>query len=167
MNDSTPANSASNLDLINNIIKSLKDKPGALLPILHAIQNATGYIPKESIKLIGFALNQTPAEIYGVITFYHYFRTSPPANHSIQICRAEACQARGSRQLEQHVKDKLNIDYKGKTADGEFDLSAVYCLGNCSRGPTISINNTVFGSVTNKKFDEITERLSTYVVELN
>ncbi|MGJ8679160.1 formate dehydrogenase subunit gamma [Paraglaciecola sp.] len=147
-------------------IDELKDKPGALLPILHKIQDQLGYIPKESVPMIAKALQQTSAEIHGVISFYHHFRTTPSGNHVIQVCRAEACQARGSRQLESHIKNSLNIDYHGTTRDQEFTLEPVYCLGNCTNGPNIQINDKLEAEVTADKFDALKSQQTTYLVEL-
>lgn len=152
---------------VSEIIQSLSKKDGALLPILHAIQNARGYIPKELIPMIADALHQTSAEIHGVISFYHHFRTTPPGKHVVQICRAEACQSRGSRSLENHAKETLNVSYYTTTADREFTLEPVYCLGNCACGPSIRVNDDVIAEVTPKKFDAIVSKLTTHVVELN
>lgn len=151
---------------VQQIIESLKDKPGALLPILHAIQNSQGYVPSESVQMIADALNQTRAEVHGVITFYHHFRQSPPAKHQLQICRAEACQARGSRQLEAYAKEKLGIDYHGITPSKEFGLDAVYCLGNCACGPSVRVGDEIIGRVDAARFDELIDDLSTVALEL-
>lgn len=160
MNTQVPT-ALSNVESLNveSIIASLKDKQGALLPILHAIQKDFGYIPQPAISLIAVALRQTSAEIHGVISFYHQFRTTPIGEHKLQICRAEACQARGSRQLEKHVKDYLNIDYKETTNDNKISLDAVYCLGNCATGPNIRINDKLIGRVNNEKFEQIAQSL--------
>ncbi|MFT5521113.1 MAG: formate dehydrogenase subunit gamma [Enterobacterales bacterium] len=152
--------------VIQDIVHSLKDKEGALLPILHAIQDSQGYIPDASINIITKALALTRAEIHGVITFYHHFRTSPPARHLLQVCRAEACQARGARALEDHVKSKLGVDYHQTTADNEFTLEPVYCLGNCACGPSIRIGDDIVGSVSTGKFDQLVDKLTRYVLEL-
>jgi formate dehydrogenase subunit gamma len=153
-------------DVILDIVHSLKHKKGALLPILHAIQDSQGYIPDVSINIITEALAQTRAEIHGVITFYHHFRTTPPARHLLQICRAEACQARGSRELEEYVKSKLGIDYHQTTTDNDFTLEPVYCLGNCACGPSIRIGDDIVGSVSTGKFDQLVDKLTRYVLEL-
>ncbi|MFZ2406953.1 MAG: NAD(P)H-dependent oxidoreductase subunit E, partial [Methylobacter sp.] len=92
---------------VQEIIAALKDKPGALLPILHGIQNALGYIPADSVPDIATALNLSRAEVHGVISFYHYFRDTPPGKQTIHLCRAESCQSMGARKLEEHVKSKL------------------------------------------------------------
>lgn len=140
---------------IQKIIDKLKHKPGAMLPILHAIQNEIGYIPDEAVGLIAESLLQTRAEVHGVISFYHHFRTTPPGRHNIEICRAEACQAMGCRQLEQHAKTRLGIDYHQTTPDRAFSLEPVYCLGNCATAPSIRIDDTIYGRVSLEKFDAL------------
>lgn len=148
------------LSNVENIIDTLKNKEGALLPILHEIQKEIGYIPSQAIERIAKKLQQTPAEIHGVISFYHQFRTAPAGEHIIQVCRAEACQARGSRELEQHAKAHLAIDYHETTSDKKFSLDSVYCLGNCATGPNIRINDELYGRVSNKKFEDILSTLN-------
>ncbi|MBA6293539.1 NAD(P)H-dependent oxidoreductase subunit E [Colwellia sp. MB3u-70] len=150
---------SSPLSNVENIIDSLKNKEGSLLPILHAIQREMGYISSQAIERIATKLKQTPAEIHGVISFYHQFRTSPPSKYQIQICRAEACQSRGSRQLEAHAKDFLAIDYHQMTRDKKFSLDSVYCLGNCATGPNIRINDDLYGRISNDRFEEILSNL--------
>jgi formate dehydrogenase subunit gamma len=152
---------SSDLSNVVNIIDTLKHKEGALLPILHKIQREIGYIPLKTIDIIAKKLQQTPAEIHGVISFYHQFRTSPPGRHKIQICRSEACQSRGSRELEQHAKNVLGIDYHGTTPDNTFSLDNVYCLGNCATGPNVRINDELFGRVSNDKFERILATFNT------
>ena len=145
---------------VQEIITALKNKPGALLPILHGIQDALGYIPPESVPAIAQALTLSRAEVHGVISFYHYFRDTPPGSHTIHLCRAESCQAMGGKQLEQHVKAKLGIDFHETTADGKFTLEPVYCLGNCACSPAMQIGENIYGRVTDNSFDTvITEEL--------
>ncbi|ANG62730.1 formate dehydrogenase subunit gamma [Marinobacterium aestuarii] len=153
-------------ELIQAEIDALKHKPGALLPILHAIQDRFGYVPTEAVPQIGDALNQTRAEIHGVISFYHHFRTSEPGSHTLQICRAEACQSMGSRALEAHAKASLNVDYHGTTADREITLEPVYCLGNCACAPSVRIGDDIHGRVSPEKFDRLVSRLTTRALEL-
>jgi formate dehydrogenase subunit gamma len=138
---------------IQTIIAELKDKQGALLPILHGIQDALGYIPPDSVPDIAKALNLSRAEVHGVISFYHYFRDTPPGKHTIHLCRAESCQAMGSEALEAHVKTKLGIDYHETTADGQFSLEPVYCLGNCACSPAMQIDKEIYGRVSAESFD--------------
>jgi len=140
---------------LQEITTALKDKPGALLPILHAIQDALGYVPAESVPAIAKALNLSRAEVHGVISFYHYFRDTPPGKHTIHLCRAESCQAMGGKQLETHVKATLGIDFHETTADGKFSLEAVYCLGNCACSPAMQIDEEIFGRVSANRFDAV------------
>jgi len=144
---------------VQDVISALKDKPGALLPILHGIQDALGYIPSDSVPSIAQALNLSRAEVHGVMSFYHYFRSTPPGQHIVQVCRAESCQAMGSETLEQHVKTRLGIDYHETSADGKFTLEPVYCLGNCACSPAITINNDVYGRVTSAEFTNLIDGL--------
>jgi formate dehydrogenase subunit gamma len=138
---------------VHTIITELKDKQGALLPILHAIQDALGYIPPECVPDIAQALSLSRAEVHGVISFYHYFRDTPAGKHTIHLCRAESCQAMGSEALEAHVKAKLGIDYHETTADGQFSLEPVYCLGNCACSPAMQIDKDIYGRVSADSFD--------------
>ncbi|GAB6142352.1 formate dehydrogenase subunit gamma [Methylosoma difficile] len=139
--------------IVQEITSALKDKPGALLPILHGVQDAIGYIPADSVPDIAKALNLSRAEVHGVISFYHYFRDTPPGQHTINLCRAESCQAMGSKALEEHAKAKLGIDFHETTPDGKFTLEAVYCLGNCACSPAMQIGNDIFGRVSTDVFD--------------
>ncbi len=140
---------------VQEIIAALKNKPGALLPILHDVQNALGYIPPESIPDIATALNLSRAEVHGVISFYHYFRDTPPGKETIHLCRAESCQAMGGKQLEEQVKSKLGIDFHETTADGKFSLEPVYCLGNCACSPAMQIGKKIYGRVSADSFDAV------------
>jgi len=143
------------MQTVQTIVDGLKDKPGALLPILHAVQNELSYVPPETVPTIANALNLSRAEVHGVISFYHYFRDTPAGKHTVRVCRAESCLAMGGKALETHVKSKLGIDYHETTADGKFSLEAVYCLGNCACSPAIQIDNDVYGRVTAESFNEI------------
>ena len=142
-------------ETVQAVITTLKDKPGALLPILHGFQDALGYIPADSVSAIAQGLHLSRAEVHGVISFYHYFRDTPPGKQTIHICRAESCQSMGGKQLEQHVKDQLGIDYHETTADGQFSLEPVYCLGNCACSPAIQVGADIYGRVSPQGFDAI------------
>nr|WP_289073447.1 formate dehydrogenase subunit gamma [uncultured Halomonas sp.] len=147
-------------------IDALKHLPGALLPILHALQDRFGFVPSDAIPLIAESLKTTRAEVHGVITFYHHFRTTPPGRHVVQVCRAEACQAVGGRALEAHVKARLGVDYHQTTPDREITLEAVYCLGNCACGPSVRVNDEVRGRITPEAFDDLMDELQTQPLEM-
>jgi len=95
------------------------------------------------------------AEVHGVVTFYHHFRTHQPGRHILQVCRAESCQAMGSDALEIYIKNKLGVEFHETTPDGTFTLEPIYCLGNCACSPSVMINEEVYGRVDNKKIDQL------------
>jgi formate dehydrogenase subunit gamma len=143
------------LATVARLAASMADQPGALLPILHAIQDEIGYVPEAGVPLVAAALNLSRAEVHGVITFYHFFRTTPPGRRTLYLCRAEACQSMGARELERHVRERLAVDFHGTTSDGRFTLEPVYCLGNCACSPAVMIDETVYGRVTAERLDEL------------
>jgi formate dehydrogenase subunit gamma len=136
-------------------IAAYQATPGGLMPLLHAIQDDLGYIPSASYKNIATALNLSVAEVHGVVSFYHHFRTQPSGKHVLQICRAESCQAMGSAQLEAYAKTTLGVDYHQTTSDGAITLEPVYCLGNCACSPSALLDEQVFGRVNASRLDEI------------
>jgi formate dehydrogenase subunit gamma len=140
---------------ITAIATELKDQPGALLPILRRIQDEVGYIPDESVPLIADVLNLSRAEVHGVVTFYHDFRHHQPGRHLIRLCRAESCQAMGAVALARHVRHRLGVDFGQTTADGNFTLDAVYCLGNCACSPAITVDGEIHGRVSAAAFDDL------------
>ncbi|MFZ5654279.1 MAG: formate dehydrogenase subunit gamma [Pseudomonadota bacterium] len=137
------------------VLERLGDLPGALLPVLHEIQHELGHVPAAAVPAIARALHLSRAEVQGVLGFYTHFRTAPAGEHVLQLCRAEACQAVGCRDLEAHVKARLGIDYGATTADGRFTLEPVYCLGNCACGPSLQIDDRLHARVTPQAFDAL------------
>ena len=140
---------------ILRIARELKDIPGALIPILHGIQDELGYVPPDAVPLIANVLNLTRAEVYGVVTFYHDFRSEAPGRHIVRICQAESCQATGSEALTAHAKKHLGIEFHQTTLDSNFTLEPVYCLGNCAGSPSVMIDQDVFGRVTPARLEVI------------
>lgn len=144
---------------LQSLVDRHADLPGALLPMLHAIQDEFGHVPEQAVPVIAKGLNLSRAEVHGVITFYHHFRSHAPGRHVVQVCRAEACQAVGAVALEAYAKKCLGIDFHETTADGAVTLEAVYCLGNCAVGPSLRIDDDIVGRVTPERFDEIVAEL--------
>ncbi|HOY70648.1 MAG TPA: formate dehydrogenase subunit gamma [Methylotenera sp.] len=132
-------------------IEQHKSRPGALLPMLHAIQDDVGYVPEEAYLPISKALALSVAEVHGVVTFYHHFRRHPAGKHILQVCRAESCQAMGSEKLEANIKANLDIDYHQTTEDGAITLEPVYCLGNCACSPAVMMDGEVYGRMDAEK----------------
>lgn len=137
------------------IVSHLRSLEGPLLPILHEVQDEFGYVPQEALPVIAHELNLSRAEVHGVVSFYHYFRRHAPGRHVVQVCRAEACQAMNCESTEAHAKQVLGVDYHGTSADGQFTLEAAYCLGNCAAGPSVMIDNKLYGRVTPERFEQI------------
>lgn len=135
-------------------------RPGPLLEVLHAVQGELGCVPAAAVPLIAEALNLTRAEVHGVLTFYHHFRSQVPGRHLVQLCRAEACMSMRARELEAHVRQRLGVDFHGTTADGQVTLEPVYCLGNCACAPTMLVDGELHGRVTHEDFDALLQRWS-------
>jgi formate dehydrogenase subunit gamma len=118
------------------------------------VQKALGYIPPEAV-LVAERLNLSRARVHGVISFYHYYRSTPPGRHTVHLCRAEACQAMNARTLQSHAKTKLGAGFHETTTDGAFSLEPVYCLGNCALSPAMMIDGQLYGRVTPQRFDAV------------
>ncbi len=136
-------------------------RPGPLLEVLHAVQDELRFVPAAAVPLIADALNLTRAEVHGVLTFYHHFRSQAPGRHVVQLCRAEACMSMRARELEAHVRERLGVDFHETTADGRVTLEPVYCLGNCACAPAMLVDGELHGRVTAEAFDAMLQRWST------
>lgn len=150
-----PALPPEQASVVRMALDTHRNAAGALLPILHAVQDALGYVPEGVLPVIAHDLNQSRAEVHGVLSFYHYFRTRPCGRHVIYLCRAEACQSMGARELEARIKQRLDIDFHETTADGMFTLEPVYCLGNCACAPSVMVDKTLHGRVDAERFDAL------------
>ena len=121
------------------------NQAGALIEILHDVQNAQGHVPDSALPVIAQALNLSRAEVYGVVTFYHDFRKAPAGRHVLKICRAEACQAMGADRLAASLAKAVGIEIGGTTPNGAVSLEAVYCLGNCALAPAAMLDGKLIG----------------------
>ena len=138
--------------LVATILAARIDGPDQLLPTLHAIQDALGFIPPETVPAIALSFNLSRAEVHGVLTFYHHFRSTPPARCVVQLCRAEACQSMGADALLAHAERALR-------ERGSFAIEPVYCLGQCATAPAMMVGEAVHARVTPARFDKIIARL--------
>jgi len=145
---------------IDRIISSHIDLEGPLLPILHALQDAFGFLPSQAHAPIAEALNISRAELHGVISFYHDFHNAPKGRHVLKICRAEACQSVGGTALAEKTLAKLGLDWHGTTADGAVTVEPVYCLGLCACAPAVMIGDKVIGRVDATRMDTIISEAS-------
>ena len=134
-------------DRIAEILDAHQGLEGPLLPILHAIQEAFGYVPDSAIPQIAKALMLSKAEVHGVISFYHDFREKPAGRHVLKLCRAEACQTMGADAVADRIKAALGINWHETTADGRVTLEPVFCLGLCACGPAAMVDGRLVGRV--------------------
>ena len=144
--------------IATEIINNFDAAPEMLVQILVAFVERYSYISEEAIRQIAKELNLSRAEVYGVVSFYHDFRTEPPGKRVVKICQAESCQAMGSRELTSHAQEKLGIDLHQTTDDGEVTLEPVYCLGNCACSPAVMVDDKVYGRVDARKLDHLLGR---------
>jgi formate dehydrogenase iron-sulfur subunit len=128
-------------------------RPGALLPLLHDVQQRLGYLPADCVAPIARALNLSRAEVHGVISFYHDFRQAPPAERIVRVCQAEACRSRGAEALMAHAMQRLGCAAHERSVDGGFSLEPVYCLGQCANAPAVTIDGKVHARVTPQRLE--------------
>lgn len=133
---------------VSAIIQKNMHLEGPLLPILHDVQAAFGYVPDAVRAPIADALNITEAELHGVISFYHDFRRKPAGQRVLKICRAEACQAMGANEMSEAVLSQLGLGWNETAADGTVTVEPIYCLGLCACAPAAMIDGKVRGRVT-------------------
>ena len=139
--------------IASKIVEHYESKPEMLMQILHGVVERFGYIPEAAIRQLADELNLSRADVHGVVSYYHDFRTEPPGKHIVKICQAEACQSMGSRELTRHAEESLGI--KMRSGDDDISLEPVYCLGNCACSPAVMIDGRTFGRVSLERFDEL------------
>jgi formate dehydrogenase subunit gamma len=135
------------------IIRQHAERPGATLPILHALQEEFGHVPEEAVPLVAQALNLSRAEVHGVVTFYHDFRRTPPGRHVLKLCRAEACQAMGSDALAARAEHRLGVKLGETTPDGRVTVEPIFCLGLCACAPSAMLDGEVIGRLDATRLD--------------
>lgn len=143
------------LAVVDAALHRLAAERGALLPVLHAIQDGLGFVPPAAVDRIAQVLNLSRAEVHGVLTFYHDFRTAPPGRTVLKLCRAEACQAMGCRALEQRLRDVHGLPLGTTSADGAITVEAVYCLGNCALSPAAMVDGRLLGRLDAARLDAL------------
>ena len=140
-------------DAVGQVVDGFGARPEMLVQILQGVMQQIGYIPEGVIQQLADALNLSRADVHGVVSFYHDFRRTPPGNHVVKVCQAEACQAMGSRHLTAHAEKALGIDMH--ESNDEVTLEPVYCLGNCACSPAVMIDDKTYGRVSNERFDQL------------
>lgn len=144
-----------NADRGAEIIASLADVEGGTIVMLHAIQEAFGYVPEAAVPMIAEARNLSRAEVHGVFTFYHDFRHQPVGKHVLKLCRAEACQAAGGDALVARAEAQLGIQLGNTTPDQRVTLEPIYCLGLCATAPSAMLDGRLVGRLDEKRMDAL------------
>jgi formate dehydrogenase subunit gamma len=139
-----------------DILRRHEGRKGPLLPILHDVQAAFGYVPTEAVPFIAHALNLSRAEVHGVVSFYHDFRHAPAGRHVLKLCRAEACQSMNAEAVAQSVLDHFDLDWGGTTPDGRC---VTYCLGLCACAPSAMLDGEPMARLTPDCVDEISREV--------
>ncbi|WP_326538888.1 formate dehydrogenase subunit gamma [Pseudorhodoferax sp.] len=145
------------METVHRLVDAHRQLPGALLPLLHAVQDALGHVPDSAVPAIAEGLNLSRAEVHGVITYYHHFRRVPAGRHVLQVCRAEACQAMGADALWSHACSRLGTPEGGTSADGAVTLEPVYCLGLCALSPAVALDEQPRARMSAPKLDALLE----------
>jgi len=138
-----------------SVIDEYKGLEGPLLPILHGLQEEFGYVPGESVPIIAETLNLSRAEVHGVITFYHDYRSHPAGRHVLKVCRAEACQSMGGDAIAAQLSQALGIGFHETAADNSVTLEPVFCLGMCACAPAAMLDGEPIGRIDAEKIEEI------------
>ena len=141
------------------VIDEFMSLEGPLLPILHGIQEEFGYIPSESLPIIAEALNISRAEVHGVVTFYHDYRSHPAGRHVLKLCRAEACQSMGGDAVAAQIQQALGIGFHETAKDGSVTLEPIYCLGLCACAPSAMLDGEVIGRLDADRIEEIVQEV--------
>jgi formate dehydrogenase subunit gamma len=137
------------------IVEHHRHRDGPLIEILHEVQAAFGCVPPGAVPVVARALNLSRAEVHGVVTFYHHFRSKAPGRHVLQICRAESCQAAGGDALAARAEQKLGVSLGETTLDARVTLEPVYCLGLCHSSPAAMLDKHVYGMLDEAKLDAL------------
>jgi formate dehydrogenase subunit gamma len=139
--------------IARSVLERHSTQEGALIPILRDLQQVAGYLPEAALPVIAQALNVSRAEVYGVATFYHDFHFEPHGEHTIKLCRAEACQSVGAAALAERAKERLGLDWGETSADGRVTLEQTFCLGLCACGPAGMVDGKPVARLTPAKLD--------------
>lgn len=137
------------------IVAARAGEKGATMPILHDLMERFGHVDRAIVPIVADAMNLSRAEIHGTLTFYHDFREHAPGRRLLKVCRAEACQSRGALTMHDALKQKLDIDWHGTTADGAITIEPVYCLGLCACAPAVLVDGEPVGNVTIEALDDL------------
>ncbi|MBC7216765.1 MAG: NAD(P)H-dependent oxidoreductase subunit E [Candidatus Caldatribacterium sp.] len=142
-------------ELLEQVLENFRGKPGMLIQALHSVQNLLGYLPPWALKKVSRALDVPLSEVYGVVTFYHFFSMKPRGKHVIQVCLGTACYVRGGQEILERLRKELQVDIGGVTPDGRFSLEVMRCAGACGLAPVMRVDNDIHKRVNPSQVLEI------------
>jgi formate dehydrogenase subunit gamma len=145
---------------VDRAVRHMAGQRGALLPILHTVQEELGHVPDAAVPLIARALNLSRADVHGVISFYHDFRREAPARHVVKLCRAESCQSRGGSAIEAAAASRLGTAMGETRGDGHVALEPVYCLGLCAIGPNALVDGRPVARIDMAALEDIAREIA-------
>ncbi len=148
-------NSREQEELLEQVLEGFRGKPGALIQALHSAQNLVGYLPPWVLKKVSQVLNVPLSEVYGVVTFYHFFSMKPRGKHVVQVCLGTACYVRGGQEILERLRKELQVDVGGVTPDGLFSLEVMRCAGACGLAPVMRVDNDIHKRVNPSQVLEI------------
>ena len=148
------------LEAASEAVQEFRNQPGTLIVALHKLQETFGYVDEAAMPMLAKVFNISRAEVHGVTSFYHDFRRSKPGRYTVRVCQAEACQAMGAEELATAIKAELKCDFHETTADGNFTLERVFCLGNCACSPNIMVDKQTYARVTPASFKRLAAKLA-------
>ena len=134
-------------------------REAAMLPVLYLAQREFGHLGPEAIEYVAKLMEQAPARVQGVVSFYTMYNREPIGRHHIQVCRTLPCALRGAEEVTAFLKKKLGIDCGQTTPDGRFTLSEVECLASCGTAPMMQVNDDYFENLTEEKINQILDAL--------
>ncbi len=140
-----------NTKQIAELVEPFAGKPGELIQALHRVQSELGYVPLDAQEEVAEIVGVSPVQVYGVLTFYHFFRTEPCGQHVIRLCMGTACHVRGADRVLQALSDELKVGLGERSEDGMFTLEGVRCLGACGLAPVMMVDDEVYGRLDPNK----------------
>lgn len=143
---------------IDKIIKTHKNEPGPVIPVLRLCQDVVGYLPVELIDYIGRGLNIPSSDVYGVASFYALFSLTPKGRHRIRACLGTACYVKGIKEVVRRIHNEFDLEVGDTTGDRRFSLEGVRCLGACGLAPVMVVDQDTYGGVKPDQVSEILEK---------
>ncbi|GAB4306023.1 MAG: NADH-quinone oxidoreductase subunit NuoE [Promethearchaeota archaeon] len=132
-------------------VLSAAPRRSSVVALLQGIQEEFGYVPREAVVALARQLGSSPAEVYGVATFYSQFRFEPPGRHEVKVCRGTACHVAGSSDLLEALEERYDVRAGHASKDGKFSLEGVYCLGCCALAPVVELDGEVLGKASRRE----------------